>query len=136
MQGRLFNELPRAESGYADLNGRIKAAAVADARECRWSREQMAEVLSGALERHITEAQIDAMLATAKEGHRMPADLVAAWVRVTGSRRVIELLCEGTGLCVMDAAERDLAEFGRMVPAREKSEERLGDLRRSLWHRL
>jgi hypothetical protein len=37
---------------------------------------------------------------------------------------------------VIDATERDLAEFGRMVLAREKSEEKLEGLRRSLWHRV
>jgi hypothetical protein len=128
--------LAEAQSGNSDLQLAIKRAAANDVRECRRSRAQIADELSSRTGRSISVAQIDAYLAETKSGHRFPCDLLPAWVQVTGSRRVLDILCAAAGYCLADQTERELAELGRECIRREKSQSRLEALKGDLWHRV
>lgn len=115
-----------------DLHAMIKAAAVEDLKECRWSREQVGMALTRILGREITVAQIDAVTAQTKIGHRFPADWIAAWVRVTGSRRILDLIAAEAGCWIADGDEHDLAEYGRGALRRDKLDDKLGALKKRL----
>src|SRR5690348_13873491 len=82
--------------GCASVAADIKRALVADLRECPLSRAEVAIALSEMAARAVSESQIDAWTAESKP-HRIPVEIVGAWVRVLGSRRVLEVLCGGTG---------------------------------------
>lgn len=114
----------------------IKEALAADIRECRLSREAIAEELSRLSGRDISPAQLDAYVAQSKTGHRFPAELVALWVKVTRSQRVLALLCEQAGLWCADVAEHELAELGRAQIMRERAEEKAAGLKRKYWDRF
>ncbi len=118
-----------------DFNAAIRAAASEDLKSCTWKREVVAESLSMALGRTITVAQIDAVTAPTKP-HRFPAEWIPAWVKITGSRRILDLLCSGVGLYLADETERALAEYGRAAIEREKAAERTENLRKRLWGRV
>ncbi|HEX4311921.1 MAG TPA: hypothetical protein VHZ25_17960 [Acidobacteriaceae bacterium] len=106
-------------SDQPDIATLIKRHAVQDLKECRWSREEVADLLSRDVRRPITVSQIDAFVAESKS-HRFPLDLVAAWVRVTGSRRLLDLACAESGLYLVDEVAHSLADFGRTVLEREE----------------
>ncbi len=113
----------------AEFRTTIKRAVAQDIKECRWSREELAEGLSQLLGRTVTVAQLDAITAESKS-HRFPAEWIPAWVRLTTSHRVLDLLCAESGLWVVDAAERDYAEYGRIVIQRKKDEKRAEEIER------
>jgi hypothetical protein len=112
-----------------DLHAMIKAAGGQDLKECRWSREQVGMALSRILGREITVAQIDALTAGTKIGHRFPAEMVAAWGRVTESRRILDLIAAEAGCWVEDGTERDLSELGRAQLQAEKLAARIAELK-------
>ena len=113
----------------------IKKVLIADLRECPLSRAEVAERLTEECCRRITETQIDAYTAASKE-HRFPAEMVAAWVKVTGSRRLLALICEEAGLYLASQTDRELAEMGRAQIAAEKAAVRRDDLKGRLWHKV
>ena len=110
--------------GDSDLHLAVKRAAVQDLKECRWSRQQIAEGLSTLVGRELSLAQLDAILAETKI-HRMPAEWVPAWVRVTGSRRILDLLCAASGFWVADANDRDLADLARAQLDRKRLDKKI-----------
>jgi hypothetical protein len=83
-----------------------------DLKECGQSRAQIAHVLSGELGYEVSLATLDAMLATTKS-NRMPVEWIPAWVKATGSRRILDLLCDECGLSVATQEDREFADFGR-----------------------
>jgi hypothetical protein len=119
----------------SDVRLAVKRAMALDLKECRWSREQVADALSRLIGRSITQVQIDAWVAETKE-HRLAAEYVPAWVRVTGSTRVLDLLCAEAGCWLADAVEHDLADYGRSILHREQLTARLTMLERQLQGRF
>ena len=103
----------------SDTAARVREAAGKDLKECRLSRDQVALELTGMVGREITVAQIDAFVAESKP-HRLPAELLPAWVKVTGSRRLLEALLGELGLSVATEEDREFAELGRVRLRDEK----------------
>lgn len=124
--GRDVIESYRADQ--ADLPLMIKRYAAMDIRECRRSRDEIADGLSRLLAKHITVAQIDAITAETK-ANRLPAEWLPAWVRVTGSTRVLDLIVGSSGHWLADNVERDLADLSRAELDRKRLEERICALR-------
>lgn len=110
----------------------IKGVLGLDLRECRLSRAQVAEELSRLCGRVVTESQIDAYTAETKS-HRFPAELVPAWVKVTGSVRLLSLLCGEAGMWLGSRTDHGFAEYGRAAVRREKESARLEQLKGDLW---
>jgi hypothetical protein len=117
--------------GEADFHLRVKRAAVQDLKECRWSREQVALGLTKLIGREVSLAQIDSILAETKL-HRLPAEWLPAWVRVTGSKRLLELLCAECGMYLADVTEHDLAGLAREQLQLEKVSSKIDMLRKRL----
>jgi hypothetical protein len=116
-----------------DTGTRIKRVLVRDLAECGLSRAQVAFDISQVVNRAITESQIDNYAAESKP-HRIPIELIPAWVGVTRSHRLLDLLCEEVGLCAMSAQDRELAELGREQIHKERAERRLAEMKEKLWH--
>jgi hypothetical protein len=117
------------------VSRRLKRVAALDLKECRLSREEVAGQLSVLCGQRITLAQIDALVAEAKP-HRLPAAWIPAWVRVTQSARLLELLIAGSGFTLADQTERDLAEMARAEIRRDRAARDASDLRERLEVRI
>jgi len=102
----------------------IKTAAALDLKKCRWSREHVAEALSAVLKRSITVAQIDAVTSKT-HAHQFHLEWLPAWVRITGSRRLLDLICAAAGLWAVDAGDWDLAQYARAGLQAEKLRKRI-----------
>ncbi len=98
---------------------KIRLAVAKDLNECGLSRAQVAYALSGELGYEVSVPMIEAIVAETK-ANRMPAEWLPAWVKATGSRRLLDLLCEECGLSVATQTDRDFAEFGRHEMAIKK----------------
>jgi len=118
-----------------DLHQVVKSLLAKDTKECRFSREEIARRISVVTGKAVSISMLDAMIAGTKE-HRFPAEWVAAWVMVTGSRRLLDLLCEEAGFYVADMTMCDLAELARLRIEAKKASARAEELRRSLWDRV
>lgn len=92
----------------------------ADLAECGSTRAQVAADLSRLSGRSITLAQVDAWVAPSHHQHRVPLEMVPAWVFATGSARLIEMVAEVAGLALATEEDRQYAEYGRVSLRREK----------------
>jgi hypothetical protein len=121
---------PRAAKSMSESrkNSDIREILRSDIRQCPLSRQQIAYSLSEATGRRITVAQLDAYCAQTKP-HRFPAEMIAAWVRITGSRRLLDAIAMELGYVVATAEDIDFAELGRTTLRGDK-------LRQKLWERL
>jgi len=115
-------------SEWADFNIQVKRTAALDIKECRHSREEITIGLSRLVGRQVSIAQIDAMLAESKP-HRFPAEWIPAWVRVTGSKRLLDLLCAASGYWLADDVDVDLANMARAEILRDRHGSKASDLR-------
>jgi hypothetical protein len=118
---------PPLISDSSNLSVSVKKAMVQDIRECRLSRPQISERLSGLVGVPVSVAMLDAYTADTKP-HRFPAAWIPAWVRITGSRRILAALCERAGFTLADRTEHRFAELGRTYLRRRKDEQAIADL--------
>jgi len=109
----------------------VKRAAGKDLKQSKVSRAEIAWRLSAAAGRPITVAQLDALTAETKP-HRFSLDLLPEWVRVTGSARLLELICRRAGYWLAGDLEHDLAELARAEFARQKLATRISVLQSRL----
>ena len=113
---------------FFKVSDAVREALAADLSASTLSREQVASGLSMLTARPLSVAMIEAYVSVSKP-HRFPAELIPAWVRVLGSRRLLDVLCGSLGLTAATQEERDFAELGRLGLKREK-------LTRQLWERI
>ncbi len=99
------------DDSFLEGHERVRKALKADLAGCGLSREEVALRLSNRVGR-VSLAMLDAYVAETK-AHRFPAELIPAWVSVTGSRRLLDLLCGEVGLSIATSEDRDFAELGR-----------------------
>lgn len=117
--------------GESELPILIKKMAARDLKACQLSREQVALQLSARLGRRITLAQIDAITSETK-AHRMPAEWIPAWVEITGSKAILDLVCRHCGLWVVTDLDRNLAELALAGLQQERLAEKVRTLKAQL----
>jgi hypothetical protein len=119
---------------HGDMDLAVKQAAALDLKDCKYSREQICLDLTALLGRNITVAQLDAIVAESKD-HRFPLSMLPAWIKITGSVRILHLLCAASGLWLADETEHDFAELGKAGLRAEKLASRTAELKEALWHK-
>jgi hypothetical protein len=97
----------------------MRISVAKDLDECGLSRAQVAHMMSAELGYPVSVAAIEAIVAETKL-NRMPAEWIPAWVKATGSRRLLDMLCEQAGLSIATKEDREFAEFGRHQLAIQK----------------
>lgn len=118
-----------------DLKRDVKQILAEDIRACQLSRAEIAFRLGALTGRNVSLAQLDAMVALSKE-HRFPAEWLAAWTVITGSRRLLDLICRVAGYCLADETDQELAEFARLQLEQKRASARAETLRKRLAERL
>lgn len=124
---------PEISVSGGDMSTVIKTTLTQDLRDCPLSRAQVAESLTKIAGRVISEPMLDAFTAESKTGHRFPAELIAPWVIVTGSERLLLLFCQWTGFRLATAMDQQFAELGRAQVESEKADAKLKALKGELW---
>ena len=117
--------------GVFELRRKTAESLALDIKECALSREQIADQLGDIHGRRFTRAQIDAWTAETKQ-HQFPTYLLPAWTLVTGSTRLLDLLCAAAGLYLADQRDYDLAALARAGLEAERLQKQRRELRSKL----
>jgi hypothetical protein len=105
----------------------VKRQATKDAAGSKVSRAAIADRLSRSLGRRITTAVLDAVLSETKP-NRFSADWIPAWVQITGSTKLLAMLCEGAGYYLADETTLNLAALARAELGKKKLAQEAADL--------
>lgn len=103
----------KEESSEGELNvaEKLRMALVSAIKNCPLSRHQIAGEMSHLLGHEISKTTIDTWTAESKDQHRIPAEYLPAFCRVTGERRPISILAEVGGMFAMPGPEALRAEI-------------------------
>jgi len=117
-QASLFDLLKRcaargdeAREGELNISNRLRLALVEAIRQCPLSRHQIAGEMSHLLGHEVSKTTIDSWTAESKERHRIPAEYLPAFCKVTGDREPIRLLAEQGDMFAMPGPEALRAEI-------------------------
>lgn len=110
------------QTGSVNIQAELKEAIAKAMAESGLSRFEIAGKMSDLLAQDVSKYQLDSWVAESKDGHRMPAEFLAAFCMVT-TWNPLELICKKLGLFIMpgyDALRSEIQLF----------EERIKDLQR------
>ena len=110
-------------ASFYETSERIRKALKQDLAECHLSREEVAIRLTVRMGR-VSLAMLDAYVAETK-ANKFPAELIPAWIEVTGSRRILELLCSEVKLSIATEEDRDFAALARAEMLAERLKAKL-----------
>jgi hypothetical protein len=101
-------------------------ATLADAiKRSTKKRTQIAEELSVAVGRAVTETMLNLFTAESKEGHRWPLAWTRAFCQVTGDWRLLQAMAERAGFQLITAKQAKLLRLAEQLITREKTERSL-----------
>ncbi|MGE5549151.1 MAG: hypothetical protein ACM3ZC_01290, partial [Bacteroidota bacterium] len=121
--------------GSFDLSLRIREMLTAGLKSCDLSRYEVAARMSELVGAEITKSQLDSWSAESKEGHRFPAEYLAAFCFVTGYREPIRVMAELVNCHLVESREALLAELGNLNQAKRdmtRREKAIRDLLREM----
>ncbi len=96
--------------GSANIREQLRLAMAEAIKRCELSRWEIAGKMSHLLGVEVSKYQIDAWTAESKEGHRLPAEYLPAFCRVTGDNRPLRMMAETAGLFAMPGPDALRAE--------------------------
>lgn len=99
--------------GVLDLDTAVRVALVESLRNSPLSRAEVADEVSRAVDRSVSEATLNAWCSESKDGHRLPAAYVPALCRITGSTLLLRVIAEASAVHVVDGQTLLLAERAR-----------------------
>ena len=114
----------------ANLGGRLSRAVATTLKDCPHPREDIARLMAEYLGEPVPPSALDAYASQAREGHKISACRLLALVQVTGDTRLLQLLAEEFGLCVIDRKYLPLIELAAVREHADEVERRADALRR------
>jgi len=119
-----MHESPKSP-GMTSLTLAIKRAMAEDAR--KFSRPILCDRLSALLGVNVSMAMLNDYIAESKT-HRFPAAWIPAWIEVTESRTVLDLIVGATPYWIGDKEALRLMKLGRAHEAKRDAEREIEDL--------
>lgn len=114
--------------GCLNLDAAVKELITEALKKTPHSRYQIAAEMSRDLGKEITKAQIDAWSAESKENHGIRVGYLNAFMKATGDKTILHLICETAGgyfsegkdflykeLGKIDKQKRDLSQRERLI---------------------
>ncbi len=111
----------RAAEGELNISNTLRLALVEAIDLCPLSRHQIAGEMSHLLGCEVSKTTIDTWTAESKERHRIPAEYLPAFCRVTGDREPIRLLAEHGDMYAMPGPEALRAEIQKFDEQERKA---------------
>jgi len=108
-------------TGSCNIQFTLKEAIAKSMSNCKLSRYEIAGAISNLLGIDVSKYQLDSWTAESKDGHRLPAEYLVAFCRVTGSYEPLKLICKKLGLFIMPGSDALRSEI-------HKLEEEIGEL--------
>lgn len=132
-QLNLFDEVAKACSnkelpvtGSANIQVQFKETVAQAMAASRLSRYEIAGAISNLLGQEVSKYQLDAWVAESKDCHRLPAEYLVAFCRVTGNYEPLKLICKELGLFVMsgpDALRSELQQIDEEIKGLQKEKD-------------
>lgn len=101
----------QASEGMMDIADDIRLALINAIKNCKLSRHQISGEMSHLLGLEVSKTTIDTWTAESKDRHRIPAEYLPAFCKVTGDLEAIRLLAECGGMFAMPGPEALRAEI-------------------------
>lgn len=110
----------------ASLDQRLCKAMALALKDCeRGDRGWIADRMSEFLGERVSKAMLDAYVSPAREAHKISVTRFAALVHVTEDRRLLELLADLMGWCVVDQRYADAIKEVELAEKRDEIERQL-----------
>ena len=109
----------------ASLDQKICKAMAQALKDCPWDRAVIAERMSGFLGQPVSKAMLDAYVSPARDTHQISVVRFMALVHVTQDRRLLELLADLMGWCVVDERYADAIREVELSEKRDEIERQL-----------
>lgn len=109
-----------AQVRNASIAGRIARGVAACLRDCGLTREAVAAQMGAYLGERVSKAMLDAYASEAREEHTISVPRLMALLHVTGDRRLLELVAEPFGWCVLP---RKFLPLVQLAAVREREDE-------------
>lgn len=109
----------------ASLDARICKAMALALKECPWDRSYVAAQMSQFLGERVSEAMLNAYVSPARTTHQISLTRFMALVHVTKDRRLLELLADMMGWCVVDERYAEAIKEVELAEKRDEIERQL-----------
>ena len=110
----------------ASLDQRLCKAMALALKECkRGDRGWIANRMSDFLGERVSKAMLDAYVSPAREAHKISVTRFAALIHVTQDRRLLELLADMMGWCVVDERYAEAIKEVELAEKRDEIERQL-----------
>ncbi len=116
------------EGNFADIPHLVRAALVKAIKNCPLSRYQIAARISELMDRDLTKEMLDKYCSESAEGHRLPAEIIPAFCKVTGSLSLLKIFAEPMACTFLDSTETQALEIVRLRLEREKLQNKIREL--------
>ena len=104
----------KPEEGSCNVQQRLRATVCMAIKQSPLSRWEIAGRMSYLLGCEISKYMLDAWTAESKDGHRMPAEFVPAFCRVTDDLAPLSVLSEAAGLFALPGPDALRSEIRRL----------------------
>lgn len=114
IQENLITARPAPSEGSLDISEKLRRSMVNAIKTSGKDRFQITGDMSRLIGRQITKMMLDSWTAESKPKHRVPADILPAFCRVTASTEPIEILNESAGMFGLpgpDALRAEIQKF-------------------------
>jgi hypothetical protein len=108
------------EPGSLNMSAAVREAINDAISGCSKKRYQIAAEMSELLDLEITKTMLDAWTASSKDGYRFPLEYAAAFCKVTGCNRILEIVCRPVGIYALDGPDALRSQLQRMQDERKK----------------
>lgn len=108
------------EPGSLNMSAAVREAINDAISGCNKKRYQITAEMSELLDLEITKTMLDAWTASSKDGYRFPLEYAAAFCKVTGCSRILEIVCRPVGIYALDGPDALRSQLQRMQDERKK----------------
>ncbi|MEW6595689.1 MAG: hypothetical protein AB1413_12550 [Thermodesulfobacteriota bacterium] len=105
---------PEEGEGCCNLRERLRLALCAAIKQCPLSRWEIAGQMSHLVGCEVSKYMLDAWTAESKDGHRMPAEYLPAFCKVTGDLAPLRIMAETAGLFALPGPDALRSEIRRL----------------------
>jgi hypothetical protein len=118
--------------GQMNLDAPIRELITEALKRTSLSRYEVAGQMSRLLGKEITKAQLDSWSAESKGNNRFPLAYTGAFVRVTGNKELLRLVCANAGGFYIENEDALRLELGRIYEEKKELEAKEGLIRNIL----
>ena len=101
-------------TGSCNIQVQLKESVSRAMSISKLSRYEIAGQISNLLGKDVTKYHLDAWVAESKDGHRLPAEYLVAFCKVTGSYEPLNLICKPLGLFIMPGSDALRSEIRKI----------------------